>query len=160
MHNYIEEYAENVDEEDKIVTDVTETIRELDSDWIELSFKYLMYILTLGVLSKFFTQFPALCFEKNKIKYMDVEIDKIKIIMNDQWKVEKIRHYIKQGWSIVSISYKLKMEMYKIYEIMGYDQQTSALGHKNRPYYEDEMDYAKMGPCPLPKVTYIDTNFF
>ena len=30
MHNYIEEYAENVDEEDKIVTDVTETIRELE----------------------------------------------------------------------------------------------------------------------------------
>lgn len=46
MHNYIEEYAENVDEEDKIVADVAETIRELGSDWIELSNEFLMFVGT------------------------------------------------------------------------------------------------------------------
>lgn len=71
--------------------------------------------------------------------------------MIDQWKINKIRSYFNGGWKPERIAIKLKVHTYEVYDVI-YENpiKTTVLGNKSEAYYEDEMDYLKLGSAPLP----------
>jgi len=69
-----------------------------------------------------------------------------------QWKIDKIRNYYNGGWLPDKIAIKLEVKTYEVVGILFEDPvQTTVMGHKDEPYYTDEMDYLKLArPEPLP----------
>ena len=76
------------------------------------------------------------------------------------WKVEAARHYYAQGLDVVTISYFTGIPKSMVEEIVMDEGiiYATALGHKSEAYYEDEMDYARLGPCAVPAFVLISDN--
>lgn len=77
-----------------------------------------------------------------------------------QWKIEKIRSYYNGGWSPETIAAKLGVKTYEVAGILFEDPvQVTVMGHKNEPYYTDEMDYGKLArPTALPNYRLFSTQ--
>lgn len=77
-----------------------------------------------------------------------------------EWKVNSARHYYAQGLDVHVISHRTGIPKALVEELVMDEGvvYSTALGQKSEPYYDDEMMYSHMGPCPLPSLTVISDN--
>lgn len=68
-------------------------------------------------------------------------------IQTDQWVIEKIRHYYRQGWTKSEIDNKFDNVPYElIIKLSPHDYGEEVLGSKTEPYFEKESDYEYIPP--------------
>lgn len=68
-------------------------------------------------------------------------------IQTDQWVIEKIRHYYRQGWTKSEIDDKFDNVPYElIINLSPSNYGEGVLGSKTEPYFEKESDYKYIPP--------------